>query len=138
MPSSKEPLYMIGIAAKKAKVHPQTLRLYEREKLVRPQRTGGSTRLYSDYDIECVIEIQHLTQDKGLNLAGVRVLMDMKEKALKMAEEIKKYQQDMIDLQKKMEEEIDNVHKSYKNELVLYKQSPIALLKAFGINLGED
>ncbi len=71
------PLYMISVAAELAGVHPQTLRIYERKELICPQRSGGNTRLYSEADIERLRLIQHLTQEEGINLAGVTRIMDM-------------------------------------------------------------
>ncbi len=68
---------MISVAAELAGVHPQTLRIYERKRLIRPQRSGGNTRLYSDADIERLRLIQRLTQDEGINLAGVVRILDM-------------------------------------------------------------
>jgi MerR family transcriptional regulator, heat shock protein HspR len=70
-------LYVISIAAELAGVHPQTLRMYERKGLLRPQRTEGRARRYSDRDIEHVRMIQGLTQDAGMNLAGVEMVMRM-------------------------------------------------------------
>ncbi|MHB0977361.1 MAG: heat shock protein transcriptional repressor HspR [Candidatus Aquicultorales bacterium] len=72
-----EPLFMIGIAAKLAGVHPQTLRIYERKQLVCPSRTKGSTRLYSQNDIERLKLIQELTQELGMNLAGVQKVFEL-------------------------------------------------------------
>jgi len=71
------PLYMISVAADLAGVHPQTLRIYERKELVSPQRSGGNTRLYSEADIERLRFIQRLTQDEGINLAGVTRIIEM-------------------------------------------------------------
>ncbi len=68
---------MISVAAELAGVHPQTLRIYERKQLIRPQRSGGNTRLYSDADIERLRLIQRLTQDEGVNLAGVMRILEM-------------------------------------------------------------
>ena len=65
------PVYMISVAAELAGMHPQTLRIYERKRLVQPQRSAGNTRLYSDADIERLRLIQHLTQEEGINLAGM-------------------------------------------------------------------
>jgi MerR family transcriptional regulator/heat shock protein HspR len=70
-------VYIISVAAELAGVHPQTLRIYERKGLVRPQRTSGNTRRYSDRDIELLREIQDLTQDRGVNLAGVKMIIEM-------------------------------------------------------------
>lgn len=74
----ERPLYMISVAAELAGVHPQTLRIYERKQLINPQRSGGNTRLYSDADIERLRLIQELTQDEGVNLAGVMRIMEMR------------------------------------------------------------
>jgi MerR family transcriptional regulator/heat shock protein HspR len=83
MRTSNQPVYMIGVAAEMCGVHPQTLRQYERLGLVVPSRAGAKNRLYSDDDIQRVRRIQRLTQDMGVNLAGVdlilRLLDDMEE-----------------------------------------------------------
>ena len=71
-------VYMISVAAELAGVHPQTLRIYERKGLLRPQRTQGNTRRYSDADVELLRWIQALTQDEGINLAGVKRIMEMR------------------------------------------------------------
>ncbi|MBS3956033.1 MAG: helix-turn-helix transcriptional regulator [Clostridiales bacterium] len=74
---SERPLYMISVAAELAGVHPQTLRIYERKRLVRPQRSAGNTRLYSEADIERLRVIQQLTQVEGINLAGVVRIIEL-------------------------------------------------------------
>src|SRR5437868_6630888 len=66
-------VYVISVAADLAGVHPQTLRIYERKGLLSPQRTAGNTRRYSERDVEQLRQIQRLTQDEGVNLAGVRI-----------------------------------------------------------------
>lgn len=70
-------VYIISVAAELAGVHPQTLRIYERKGLVQPKRTSGNTRRYSDRDIEMLRQIQDLTQDRGVNLAGVKMIIQM-------------------------------------------------------------
>lgn len=77
---SDEPVYMISVAARLCEMHPQTLRMYERLGLVRPQRRNGRNRFYSEEDIERLKQIQRLTQDLGVNLAGVEVILDLLEK----------------------------------------------------------
>jgi MerR family transcriptional regulator, heat shock protein HspR len=74
------PVYVISVAADLAELHPQTLRAYEREGLITPARTEGGTRRYSRRDVERLRFIRALTQDQGLNLAGVRVVLDLGEK----------------------------------------------------------
>src|SRR5450759_3108701 len=78
---SDRPLYMISVAAQLAGVHPQTLRIYERKLLVSPQRSSGNTRLYSDADIERIRLIQQLTQEEGINLAGVTRIIELEDEA---------------------------------------------------------
>lgn len=75
MKSRKQPVYMIGVAAQLCNVHPQTLRQYERLGLVAPSRIGAKNRLYSEEDIERVRQIQRLTQEMGVNLAGVEIIL---------------------------------------------------------------
>jgi MerR family transcriptional regulator, heat shock protein HspR len=70
-------VYIISVAAELAGVHPQTLRIYERKGLVRPLRTAGNSRRYSQRDIERLRSIQDLTQDRGINLAGVKMIIDL-------------------------------------------------------------
>lgn len=78
------PLYMISVVAELLGIHPQTLRLYEREGYVLPRRTRGGTRLYSEADVETVRRILHLTRDLGVNLAGVEVILEMRRKLEQM------------------------------------------------------
>ena len=82
------PLYMISVVAELLGVHPQTLRLYEREGYVRPRRTRGGTRLYSEADVDTVRRILHLTRDLGVNLAGVEVVIEMRRKLERMQAEL--------------------------------------------------
>jgi MerR family transcriptional regulator/heat shock protein HspR len=72
-------VYVISVAAELAGVHPQTLRIYERKGLVHPRRTAGNTRRYSDRDIEMLQQIQDLTQAQGINLAGVKMIIELQE-----------------------------------------------------------
>ena len=71
------PLYMISVAAELAGVHPQTLRIYERKQLIQPQRSQGNTRLYSQADVDRLQLIQQLTQEEGINLAGVVRIIEL-------------------------------------------------------------
>jgi len=83
-----EPLYLIGVAARLCDAHPQTLRMYERLGLVQPARVGSKNRMYSDADIERLHQIQRLTQDLGVNLAGVEVILDLLDKMQRMQEQM--------------------------------------------------
>lgn len=73
------PVYVISVAAELVEMHPQTLRMYERKGLIRPQRSSGRTRLYSERDIEILREIRRLTQELGINLSGVEEIMRLRE-----------------------------------------------------------
>ncbi|HEX9776136.1 MAG TPA: helix-turn-helix transcriptional regulator [Actinomycetota bacterium] len=81
-------LYVISVAAELAGVHPQTLRMYERKGLLKPQRTAGRSRRYSQRDIEHVLLIQELTQEYGVNLAGVQMVMDLTRTVDQMQERL--------------------------------------------------
>jgi MerR family transcriptional regulator/heat shock protein HspR len=79
MPKSRQGLYMISVVADMFDLHPQTLRTYEREGLIRPARTEGNTRLYSEEDVRRIELILRLTQDLGVNLAGVAVILQLRD-----------------------------------------------------------
>lgn len=84
IPFAERAVYVISVAADLAGVHPQTLRMYERKGLLSPKRTAGNTRRYSEQDVERLRQIQHLTQDDGVNLAGVRIIMEMQRQLEEM------------------------------------------------------
>ena len=83
--------YMISAVARRYNIHPQTLRLYEREGLLKPSRTEGNTRLYSDADLEQLETILALTRDLGVNLAGVEIVLNMREKMDRMQAEVNEF-----------------------------------------------
>ena len=123
---SDQPVYMIGIAAKLAGMHPQTLRLYERKRLVYPKRTAGSTRLYSDRDIEMLKYIQELTRELGINLAGVKVILELEQERTTLEHKFGRIENEMQKMREEMHEEIAKVHRSYRKELVLFPRGKIA------------
>jgi MerR family transcriptional regulator/heat shock protein HspR len=88
---SGKAFYMISAVAEKFNIHPQTLRLYEREGLLKPSRTDGNTRLYSDEDLEQLATILSLTRDLGVNLAGVEIILNMREKIERMQKEVNEF-----------------------------------------------
>jgi MerR family transcriptional regulator/heat shock protein HspR len=85
---SDEPVYLISVAARMCGLHPQTLRLYERLGLVQPHRVGNSKRLYSEADIARLRRIQRLTQQMGVNLAGVEIILRLLERIEQMNREM--------------------------------------------------
>jgi MerR family transcriptional regulator, heat shock protein HspR len=112
---SNRPIYMISVAAELVGMHPQTLRLYENKGLVRPQRTPGGTRLYSEADVEQLRIIQRLTSELGLNLAGVELV-------LRLEDELRKAHSQVERLQQQLRDEVERVHKEYRRDLVLYRE----------------
>jgi len=108
-------MYMISVAAELAGVHPQTLRTYETKGLVRPKRTPGGTRLYSEADVERLRIIQRLTTELGLNLAGVELV-------LRLEDELRRAQAQIDALHRQLRDEVQKVHKEYRRDLVLYRQ----------------
>ena len=105
---------MISVAADIVGMHPQTLRIYEAKGLVRPQRTSGNTRLYSEADLERLKLIQRLTTELGLNLAGV-------ERVLALEDELQRLRSRLERLQHEMRDAVESVHRQYRRELVLYR-----------------
>ncbi len=110
------PRYMISVAAELVGMHPQTLRIYETKGLVRPRRTPGNTRLYSERDLERLRAIQRLTGDLGLNLAGV-------ERVLELQDEVERLRTRIGALEREVKTEVQRVHKEYKREIVLYSDA---------------
>ena len=115
------PVYMIGVAAQLAGMHPQTLRSYEQKGLVTPQRTSGNTRMYSQADIERLALINELT-DEGINLAGVIRILDLKGR-------LDERDQEIDDLHRRVRRLADRVHELETRESVtsLVQVSPTAL-----------
>ena len=114
-------VYVISVAAELVGMHPQTLRLYEREGLLRPQRTGGQSRRYSDRDIAKLREIQELTQVFGVNLAGVRMVIEMRERLTHLEELVDEIEDKRAALETEMEQEIDRIKRSYSREIVRHR-----------------
>ncbi len=111
----ERPRYMISVAADIVGMHPQTLRIYEQKGLVRPGRTAGNTRLYSERDLERLRLIQRLTTELGLNLAGVEVVLGLEDQLRRMQARIEQ-------LESKLREEVASVHRQYRRDLVVYEQ----------------
>jgi MerR family transcriptional regulator, heat shock protein HspR len=114
METSDRPIYMISVAAQLVGMHPQTLRMYETKGLVRPQRTPGGTRLYSEADVERLRIVQRLTSELGLNLAGVELV-------LRLEDELRKAHAQVERLQQQLRAEVQNVHRQYRRDLVLVR-----------------
>ncbi len=110
-----EAVYVISVAAELAGCHPQTLRIYERKGLLNPARTGGGSRRYSDADIEQLRRIQELTDD-GLNLAGVKRVMELEAELAALQAKLAKLRSDA-------QNAVADVHRQYRRDIVPVSQS---------------
>ena len=117
--------YMISAVAQKYSIHPQTLRLYEREGLLQPSRTEGNTRLYSDEDLERLETILSLTRDLGVNLAGVEIILNMRQKIEQMQAEVNEF---MEYVKRELARGIDDWEQRLSTALV--KSSPTDLVRS--------
>jgi MerR family transcriptional regulator/heat shock protein HspR len=118
--------YMISVVAKSYGIHPQTLRLYEREGLLKPSRTEGNTRLYSEEDLKQLELVLNLTRDLGVNLAGVEIILNMRRKMEQM-------QSEMEDFVRHVREELRKTNEEgweEKLEQALVKLPPTQIVKA--------
>jgi len=117
--------FMISVVAQKYNIHPQTLRLYEREGLLKPSRTEGNTRLYSEEDLEQLETILSLTRDLGVNLAGVEIILNMRKKIERMQAEVNEF---MEYVKHELSRGIDDWEQRLSTALV--KSSPADLVRA--------
>lgn len=111
-------LYVISVAAELAGVHPQTLRIYERKGLLEPQRTAGNTRRYSEHDIARLRRIQDLTQHHGVNLAGVRMILQLEADQKALEARLAEATAAAREANRVAEEAVERVHRSYRRDLV--------------------
>jgi MerR family transcriptional regulator/heat shock protein HspR len=108
------PRYMISVAADLVGMHPQTLRIYESKGVIRPKRTAVNSRLYSEADIGRLRLIQELTNELGLNLAGVEQVMELQDQVERMRRRLDR-------MEREMREAISQVHRQYRRDLVLWR-----------------
>jgi MerR family transcriptional regulator/heat shock protein HspR len=122
----KRPVFMIGIASELIGVHPQTLRMYEQRGLLRPRKSIKNTRLYSQEDIELGRYIQKLTQEMGMNLAGVKKVLDLERRIAKLEVENRALRQELDKKEQEHSRVVAEVHRSYKRELVVVPRAELA------------
>ncbi len=122
----KRPVYMIGIASELIGVHPQTLRMYEQKGLLRPRKSIKNTRLYSQEDVDLGRYIQRLTQEMGMNLAGVSKVIDLERQVAKLKAEVNALREELDRKEREHSRLIAEVHQSYKRELVLMPRGELA------------
>ena len=121
MTETRRAVFVISVAAELAGMHPQTLRIYERKGLLEPARTPGGTRRYSQEDIERLQLIQELTS-QGLNLEGVRRVLALQEENRTLKRKVDRFRDKLDDLEEEMERRLDEVHRSYRHDIVLRSQ----------------
>jgi MerR family transcriptional regulator/heat shock protein HspR len=124
--SSDRAVFVISVAAELVGVHPQTLRIYEREGLVHPKRTTSNSRRYSERDIERLREIQELTR-KGVNLAGVRRVIELSQEIDRLAARVAKLGAELATQEQRHREELERVKRAARRDLVLPYSSAIVL-----------
>lgn len=118
-------VYIISVAAELAGVHPQTLRTYERKGLLRPKRTAGGTRRYSERDVARVQLIQHLTQHDGINLAGVLRILELEDEIDRLQRRLERSQREVDQVRTASHEALRDARRRASTELVLYRRTQI-------------
>ncbi len=121
----KRPVYMIGIAAELIGVHPQTLRMYEQKGLLRPRKSIKNTRLYSLEDVELGRYIQKLTQEMGMNLAGVKKILNLETHIVDLVAENRALREELSRVKAGHNRNVEEIHRSYKREIVLMPRAEI-------------
>ncbi len=124
---------MIGIAAELIGVHPQTLRMYEQKGLLCPRKSIKNTRLYSQEDIELGQHIQRLTQEMGLNLAGVEKILSLERRVRKLEVENGKLVEELKRRELEYSRDVAEVHRSYKKEIVLMPRGELSRRDSKGL-----
>ncbi len=114
------PKYMIGVAAEIVGMHPQTLRMYEARGLVRPRRTAGGTRLYSDLELQRLRRITELASGLGLSLQGVEHVLRLEDEIRRLEQQVQDLSAALDEAARAMQAELQSVHRSYKREIVPY------------------
>ena len=111
---------MISVAAELAEMHPQTLRMYEARGLITPKRSPKNTRLYSQADVERLRRIQQMTNEEGLNLAGVETVLHLERRLERMRSDLARMRKRAEEMESRMTQELDTLRKSLGGELVPY------------------
>jgi MerR family transcriptional regulator, heat shock protein HspR len=113
-------VFMISVAAELAEMHPQTLRMYESRGLITPKRSPKNTRLYSLEDVERLRRIQQMTNEEGLNLAGVESVLELERELERARKELRRMRRRADQLERRMLDEIERVKRSFRAEIVPY------------------
>ena len=116
--SKSDAVYFISVASSLSGIHPQTIRIYEEKGLVKPYRTKGGTRRYSQDNVDRLIQIQQLTQ-RGMNLEGIKVIYEMKSKIDNLQKKIETLEEEVEETKNLAKKKETAIHKSYKHEIVI-------------------
>ena len=127
-PDRDRGVYMISVAAELAGMHPQTLRIYETRGLITPKRSPKNTRLYSQEDVDRLRRIQELTNELGMNLAGVERVFELEEQIERMQRRMRNLERHAQRVQDELRKEVERVRRSLKYELVPYEPPSQALM----------
>ena len=119
--------FVISVAAELAGMHPQTLRSYDRLGLVKPRRTPGGGRRYSARDVDRLREVQRLSQEEGVNLAGIKRIISLESQVDELQARVRQLRQELADAQKAAAAAEAAVHASYRRDLVPFAQRPLAV-----------
>ena len=126
--ASDQGVFMISVAAELAGMHQQTLRMYEQRGLITPKRSPKGTRLYSLEDVERLRRIQQLTNELGMNLAGVEKVFEMEAQLERMSRRVEQLERRVSLMQREMEERVETVHRTYRAEIVRWEPPQTALI----------
>ncbi|MCZ7664288.1 MAG: helix-turn-helix transcriptional regulator [Thermoleophilia bacterium] len=127
----RRPLFMISVAAELAEMHPQTLRMYERKGLIRPNRSSKQTRLYSMEDVDRLRRIQRLTSEAGLNLAGVEQVLELEGRLEQLRARVSELESEIDELVRQAAAQMEEVHRSYRKELVALPSREVVVRTTF-------
>lgn len=118
-------VYVISVTAEIIGVHPQTLRIYEREGLITPKRTAKGSRRYSAEDVERLRRIQELTREYGVNLAGVKMLLELQVRVHHLEDLVEEMEEKAREMELQMDVEIERIRRSYSREVVPFRRGEI-------------
>ena len=131
-------VFMISVAAELAEMHPQTLRIYEQRGLITPKRSPKGTRLYSQADVDRLRRIQQMTAELGMNLAGVERVLEMEEQLERMSRRVEQLERRAQRMQEQMEQQLDEVRRSFRAEVVRYEAPGMALIPVRRVKRRDD
>jgi MerR family transcriptional regulator/heat shock protein HspR len=122
--SAERGVFMISVAAELAEMHPQTLRMYEARGLIEPKRSPKGTRLYSQADVERLRRIQEMTNELGLNLAGVERVLELEEQLERASRRLEQLERRSAEMRAEMQAEMERIRASFRAEIVPYRPPP--------------